>query len=321
MHLTTPNASDLMLALYRGKMRVGAGDSKRSWDWAVLKGAVWRNHGAAVANMTQYLPGSFDRPPRNPALKISSGYKAWEYMLYMYGLCPAMLYGILPNKYWKHLCKLVCGVRIITQRRNTAEGLQRAHRALLEFADEFEVLFYQRKHSRLHFVRPVVHTLCHLAQEVARIGPGSYSSQWTIERTIGNLGQEVKQPSNPFANLSERGLRRAQVNALKTMIPTLEPSTGNNRPPRGSIDLDNGYLLLRAKQRTAAVVTEAEASAINTYLRNLIFPARDPASLKVTRWARLRLPNGQHARSLWKEQLKPPLAHKTRTARNVKVSL
>jgi hypothetical protein len=63
-----------------------------------------------------------------------------------------------------------------------------------------------------------------------------------IEQTIGNLGQEVKQLSNPFANLSEQGLRRAQVNALKAMIPTLEPN--NNRPPRGSIDLDNGYLLL-----------------------------------------------------------------------------
>jgi hypothetical protein len=316
MHVTTTNASQLMLLLYRGKMNVGTGDRKRTWDWAVLKNAVWTRHGAAVAQMTQYLPGSFDRPPRNPALKISSGYKAWEYLLYLYGLCPAMLYGILPNKYWKHLCKLVCGVRIITQRRITAEALQKAHRALLEFADEFEVLFYQRMHSRLHFIRPVVHTLCHLAQEVARIGPGSYSSQWTIERTIGNLGEEVKQPSNPFANLSERGLRRAQVNALKAMIPTLEPNS--NRPPRGSIDLDNGYLLLRAKQRTAAVVTDAEANAINTYLHNLRFPARDPASLKVTRWARLRLPNGQHARSLWKEQLKPP--HKIRTSRNVKVS-
>ena len=38
---------------------------------------------------------------------------------------------------------------------------------------------------------------------------------------------------------------------------------------------------------------------------------------KVTRWARLRLPNGQVARSHWKECLKP--LGKVRTARNVKV--
>ena len=43
-----------------------------------------------------------------------------------------------------------------------------------------------------------------------------------MERTIGNLGEEIRQPSNPFANLSQRGLRRSQVNALKAMIPDLE---------------------------------------------------------------------------------------------------
>jgi hypothetical protein len=47
MHVTTLNASELMLALYCGKMKVSAGDSKRSWDWAVLKNAIWTNHGAA----------------------------------------------------------------------------------------------------------------------------------------------------------------------------------------------------------------------------------------------------------------------------------
>jgi hypothetical protein len=42
-----------------------------------------------------------------------------------------------------------------------------------------------------------------------------------MERTIGNLGEEIKQPSQPFANLSERGLRRCQVNALKSVLPHL----------------------------------------------------------------------------------------------------
>ena len=72
-----------------------------------------------------------------------------------------------------------------------------------------------------------------------------------------------------------------------------DPRAKQQSPPE-RIDLENGYLLLRAKQRTAAVVTDAEANAISTYLQNLRFSARDPASLKVTCWARLR----QHARSL-----------------------
>ncbi len=32
----------------------------------------------------------------SPAEKISSGYKAWEFLIYVFGLCLALLYGILP---------------------------------------------------------------------------------------------------------------------------------------------------------------------------------------------------------------------------------
>ena len=184
---------------------------------------------------------------------MNSGYKAWEYVLYLYGLCPVMLHGILPEKYWKHFCKLVYGVRVVSQCRITAEHVRKAHRALLEYVDEFKILYYQRLHSCLHFIRPILHTLCHLASEAVRVDPGLYLSQWTIERTMGNIGEEVKQPSNPFKYFSDRGLRRAQVNALKAMIPTLEPD--KDRLPRGSIDLNNSYVLLHVKQRTAALVT------------------------------------------------------------------
>ena len=227
--------------------------------------------------MTKYLPGSFDRPPRNPAKKMNSGYKAWEYVLYLYGLCLVMLHRILPEKYWKHFCKLIYGVQSVSQRRITTEHVWKAHRALLEYGDEFEIIYYQRLHSRLHFIRPVLHMLCYLASEAVRIDPGSYLSQWTIERTMGDIGEEVKQPSNPFQNFSERGLQRAQVNALKAMISTHEPD--KDRLPRGSINLNDGYVLLRAKQRTAALVTPMEADETNTYLRNLEFDTRDPANL------------------------------------------
>ena len=37
-----------------------------------------------------YLPGSFDCPPHNPAEKISSGYKVWKFLLYLYGLGPGV---------------------------------------------------------------------------------------------------------------------------------------------------------------------------------------------------------------------------------------
>jgi hypothetical protein len=212
-----------------------------------------------VDELRPYLPGSFDRPPHNPAEKISSSYKAWEYLTYIFSAGPALLQGILPDKYWKNYCKLVRGVRLVHQRSVTEKQLVEAHRLLVEFVQEFEELYYQRKATRLHFCRQSIHALLHLVPEVIRLGPGAYYTQWTMERMIGNLGEEIKQPSQPFANLSERGLRRCQVNALKSMLPHLEPDP---KLPRVSVDLENGYILLGAREEYQCRVPEHGAAAI-----------------------------------------------------------
>ena len=97
-----------------------------------------------------------------------------------------------------------------------------------------------------------------------RLGPGVYSSQWTLERTIGNLGEEIKQPSNPYANLANCGLRCSQISALHTLLPDLEPDAFVL--PRGAVDLSNGYVLLRARDVTATVLDGEPVNAIQAFL-------------------------------------------------------
>ncbi|KIJ95011.1 hypothetical protein K443DRAFT_109498 [Laccaria amethystina LaAM-08-1] len=115
-------------------------------------------------------------------------------------------------------------MRIIQQYHISSSDLILADGLLCSFAHEFEILYYQRHEDQIHFCRQSIHALLHLASEVTRVGPPICSSQWTMERTIGNLGEEIRQPSNPFANLSQRGLLRCQVNALTAMVPELKPS-------------------------------------------------------------------------------------------------
>ncbi len=316
MHLGTFNLADLFLPLWRGQFDHDPIDLPSDWPWAVLQGEIWESHGRDVAAATPYLPGSFGHPPRNIAEKMNSGYKAWEWLLYLYGLAPALLHGILPEPYYSHFCKLVRGMRIIQQYHISSSDLVLADNLLRSFAHEFELLYYQRREDRLHFCRQSVHALLHLASEVTRIGPPICSSQWTMERTIGNLGEEIRQPSNPFSNLSQRGLLRCQVNALTAMIPDLRPPKAIL--PRGALDLGGGYILLRAQDRYSRYMSQMEATALRKYLRTQYsLVLRDIWVPKVTRWARLLLPNGQISRSKWKEDLKP--INKIRTARNVKV--
>jgi transposase InsO family protein len=239
MHVIAINLLDLLLSLWRGTIDCDRNDSRHLWDWAVLTGDSWKAHGLDVARCCPYFPGSFDCTPRNPAEKISSGYKAWEFLLYVFGLCPALLYNILPQPYWSNFCKLVTGVQILQQRAISVMQLQTAHRFLLEFTEEYEALYYQCKVERLQFCRQSVHALSHLSPDTIWLGPGGYSSQWTLERTIGNLGKELKQPSNPYANLANCGLLRLQMSALHAILPDLKPDTPCL--PRGAVDLRDGY--------------------------------------------------------------------------------
>ena len=256
----------------------------------------------------------FDRPSRNIAEKLTSGYKAWEFLLYLYGLCPGLLYGLLPDAYYSNFCKLVSGIQLMNQHRITLANVREAHQALLSFAQEFEILYCQHLPTRIHFVRPCIHSLVYLPREVICIGPPVCSSQWTLERTIGNLGEEIKQHSNPFANLSQRGIRRARVNALKAMIPDLDiDGTMDEHLPQGCKDVGQGYLLLCAREEEARPLRDCEGEALCDFLK--ITPST--TEICVCRWAKLRIPTGQNCYSAWKELERP--IEKRRTACNVKV--
>lgn len=315
MHLPALNIPDLMIPLWRGTFECDNSDDKTNWQWAVLKGQAWKDHGKAVADATPYIPGSFDRPPRNPAEKINSGYKAWEFLLYFFGLGPCLFFNLLPDNYWAHYCKLVRGFRILLQEEIHPAELKEAHDRITEFSDGFENLYCQRRADRIHFVRPSIHTPSHIAPETMRVGCAIIFAQWSMERTIGNLGEEIKQHSNAFINLAQRGLRRCQINALKSMIPDIEPL--ESALPRGARDLGDGYAFLRALDNISRSVRPCESDAIRQYSFK-IEGCDVTGEIKVTRWSRLKLPNGQVARSLWKEGLKP--LSKLRTSRNVKVS-
>lgn len=313
MHLFALNLTDLFLSLWRGTMQCDPDDDKSTWDWMVLVGDVWKKHGEDVAKAAKHLPNSFDKPPRNPAEKINSGYKAQEFLNYLYVLGPALLRDILPKKYWQHFCKFVAGVRIVWQRKIPRDQLQRAHKLFCEVVLDFERLYYQRKESRLQFCRQSMHALVHTVPETVRVGPGGYRSQWTMERTIGNLGEEIKQHSNAYANLSQRGVRRCRTNALAAMIPSLFPEKSL---PAGAEDLGNGFVLLRARDEFHQVVDGEYGTAILTFLEEEEGEAAKEGWLpRVARWACLRLPNGQIVRSVWKEAKMTTV----RPSRNIKV--
>ena len=274
MHLVNLNDPDLLLGLWRGTMKIYPPDKIELWNWRVLVGDIWQAHGKTVALATPFIPSSFGRAPRNPAEKINSGYKAWEFQIYLIGLGPALFRHILPKEYWVNYYKYVSGIRILQKWAISPDDLQRGHRLLCDFTREFEELYYQCRADRIHFIRQSVHLLTHIASETIRVGPLSCYSQWAIETAIGNLGEEIRQDRDPYANIAQRGVLRAQLNSILAMFPNLDlDHTGTF--PRGAKDLGQGYALLRACQTAAEPVTEAEENVILLYWEKKGWPNQD----------------------------------------------
>lgn len=308
MHLAG-NLSDLLISLWRGTMECSHTDSKDSWGWAIFRDEeIWTAHGQAVEDAGISIPGSFDRKPRNIADKINTDYKTWEFHLYIFCLAPALLYGVLPERYWSNFCKLVRGIQIMSQHAINKQDLEHAYVLLGSWGREFELIYYQLRQDRLHFIRPCVHQVLHLVTEAMHKGPPICYAQWTMERTIGNLGQEIRQPSKPYENLAEEGVRRCRVNALLASMPEL--NDGIKEYPMGAVDLGQGYVLLRKRDKRPWLPTGEEARIISEFMSN-----NQPLH-RFKRWARLGLPNGQIARSLWREKLKS--STQIRISRNVK---
>ncbi|RXW24306.1 hypothetical protein EST38_g1549 [Candolleomyces aberdarensis] len=287
MHLFYLNLPDLLIPLFRGEMECEATDNKCNWDWMVLFGDIW-----------------------NPQLKISSGYKATEYWKLLIDLMPAHLIGLLPDLYWKNLCRIVHAVRIITRRSVTLAQVKEAHEDLVNAILEFEYIYYQRRLDRMHFCRPCLHTLLHTAPEILRVGPGAYSNQFPLKRIIGQFGRELRQPGSPFANLMEIAVHRSQTNIIKILYPHLDHDP-KFILPKYAEDLGNGFVFLRPRQST-----RRDWLATNEAVRETI--SIEVNMNRVAKWGRLRLPNGQICRSFFSESNQHRA--KRRISRNVKIN-
>ncbi|KAF5370373.1 hypothetical protein D9758_006949 [Tetrapyrgos nigripes] len=272
---------------------------------------VWVEHGQIITNATSYFPSFFQRPPRNPAEKISSGYKATEYFLYLFGLGPGVFRSIIPKEYYQNFCRLVSGVRILLQISIRESEAEVAKEHLISFIKEYEQLYYQHRVDRLHFCRPWLHTILHAPSEVYRVGPGLYSIQFFMERHIWILSKRLRQLSNTYGNLIAGALRHCECIAVAAMCPELY--AGDKKGPRGSVDIGDQFLFLRPRERSHLWIesdSPMERSFVQQYLSTT-----DP----VKWWGRLKLPNGQVSRSLWQESQSS--WKNIRISRNVKFRL
>ena len=118
-----------------------------------------------------------------------------------------------------------------------------------------------------------------------------------MERSIGDLGQEIKQPSNPFANLAQHAVLRGQINSLQAACSSLHTQPLEYVPPHAAENLGGGFYLLRALDKFKKIGGKEGIALAEYWSKTHPTEYADEGVPTITRWARVRLPNGQIARS------------------------
>jgi hypothetical protein len=111
-----------------------------------------------------------------------------------------------------------------------------------------------------------------------------------MERAIGNFGWDIQQPSNMFGNLCQIVLRRAQLNVLKISYLDLDPDLRQTLP-KHSYDCGSKFALLRPQDHYLMKLAGQQLEEIHNKFN----------VSRIRRWGRLKLPNGQVARSVFSE--------------------
>ena len=95
------------------------------------------------------------------------------------------------------------------------------------------------------------------------------------------------------------------------------------RVPTSAVDLGDGYVLMRARERSAhEVQLQSERLAVHVFLAHVNFGGVDPNWHPwFKKWARLRLPTGQITRTAWKECPWEAAGRRPRRSRMVRVSI
>jgi hypothetical protein len=132
-----------------------------------------------------------------------------------------------------------------------------------------------------------------------------------MERHLWILNRHLRQPSNTYGNLIAAAFRHCGCVAVAAMCPELYQ--GSKKLPQASMDIGHGFVFLRPQDRSY-MPSEVDSVMERAFVRQSL-STTDP----IKRWGRLRLANGQVARSFWQEAERSKRKN-IRISRNVKVS-
>ncbi|RPA78859.1 hypothetical protein BJ508DRAFT_211713, partial [Ascobolus immersus RN42] len=117
-----------------------------------------------------------------PITEHSHEYKSEEWKLWLLRYFPIYGKRRLPADIYEEIMSLVRAICICDLYEITPDQLEEVRGRLIRFIDFYERTFYQFREDRLPACKPTFHTIAHVHEFIAKIGPAFVSACWCMER-------------------------------------------------------------------------------------------------------------------------------------------
>lgn len=179
-------------------------------------------------------PSEFNRKPRS--LIDLEYWKATEYHQFLLYIGPFILKDILPKAYYCHFMLLFVAIYILN-----SEELCRGE--MNQYAEDLLKLFVKES-GKLYgkeFLVYNVHSLVHIADDAARLGPLHTFSSFPFENFLHVIKKKLKKSNQPLQQICRRIKEKEQWQSIKSSSkihiqrfqPLRKSSSDSNRPNMG----------------------------------------------------------------------------------------
>lgn len=151
----------------------------------------------------KFLPLEFSRKPRT-VLELDR-WKATEFRLFLLYVGPVILKKFLSGEAYNHFLSLSVAVRLLCEKKPTANNIRYANELLLYFVKKYKH-FYGEINITYN-----VHNLIHLSKDVENHGSLENFSAFKFENFMYELKKLLKNSRNPLQQVSNRVIERWEI--------------------------------------------------------------------------------------------------------------
>lgn len=151
---------------------------------------------ALMIQFKNYRPSDFVRDSRS--LEYLPYFKATEFRLFLYYLCPVFLKDFVNDYIYRHWMLLHCAVRMLSEDNISKENVDKAQELLAEFVRLFPIIYGEEN------VTYNVHVLLHITYYVLLYGALHCFSMFKFENYIQTIKKFVRKAQFPLQQIGNR---------------------------------------------------------------------------------------------------------------------